>query len=456
MNLFQLLLKQMRQRALGTTLTMLSVVLGVGLAVAIMLLYHAGDTLFGQSDYGYDVLVGIKGSQIQLTLNTIYQLDVSPGLIPISVYDQLKGKYVPLVKIAVPYTVGDTYNGIYRIIGTLPSLFGVDDAGKPIDPDKVLEYRPDMRYQIAQGRVFGRDKFEAVIGGDVARQAKLKIGDTFKATHGTATGAQAETHQQIWTVVGILAPTHTASDRVVFIGMTSFYTVPAHAVGLWAAYRTAHPDVQLPPEPTADEPDYALDSNFNIHLAIPPQMLMISAVLVKSRGGVTGAELIYDVNNGGVGPTAMAINPASVMRDFFSRFFTSTENVLLTIALLVTIVAAMGILVSIYNSVSARTREIAILRALGATRQRVLVLICAEAAFIGLFGGLLGLLLGHLMGAVASLIMQQTLGQGFDWWTVGMDQLIYWAVVVGIALVAGLVPALKAYSVPVATNLVVT
>jgi len=152
----------------------------------------------------------------------------------------------------------------------------------------------------------------------------------------------------------------------------------------------------------------------------------------------------------------MAVNPANVMRMFFSTFFSGTEELLLVIALLVTIVAAMGILVSIYNSVSARTREIAILRALGATRQRVLVLICAEAGFIGLVGGLLGLVVGHVLGAIASAIMVNTIGQGFDWWAVGPDQLGYWAVVVVIALLAGLVPALKAYSVPVATNLVVT
>jgi putative ABC transport system permease protein len=457
MNLFQLLFKQMRQRALGTTLTMLSVVLGVGLATSIMLLYHAGDTLFGQSDYGYDVLVGIKGSPITLTLNTIYQLEASQGLISRSVYELLQTKYRSYVKIAVPYTVGDTYKGVYRIIGTMPKLFGFDDqTGQPLPPERVLEYRPGLSYQIAQGRVFGADKFEAVIGSEVASKTGLKIGDTFQATHGTATGGPAEVHKQHWTVVGILAPTHTASDRVLFIGMTSFYTVTAHGFGLWAAYKTAHPDAVLPPEPTGDEPDYALDSNGNIHLALPRQMLAISAVLVKSRGGVTGADLIYAVNNGGVGAEAMAINPASTMRDFFSTFFAPTRTVLLIIALLVNLVAAMGILVSIYNSVSARMREIAILRALGATRQRVLVLICAEAVFIGLVGGLLGLLLGHLMSAIASAIMVQTLGQSFDWWTVGADQLIYWAVVVVIALLAGLVPALKAYSVPVATNLVVT
>jgi putative ABC transport system permease protein len=122
--------------------------------------------------------------------------------------------------------------------------------------------------------------------------------------------------------------------------------------------------------------------------------------------------------------------------------------------LLVSIVAAIGILVSIYNSVAARNREIAILRALGATRRRVLMLICVEAGLIGLAGGIIGLIVGHLLGGVASRYMVESLGQGFNWLQVGVWELVYLLGVVCIALAAGFVPAMKAYRTPVATNLV--
>ena len=132
MNLFQLLFKQMRQPALGTTLTMLSVVLGVGLAVSIMLLYHAGATLFGQSDYGFDVLVGKSGSKLQLTLNTIYQLDVSPGNIPIQVYDELNGlQFRPEVRIAVPYVVGEPSMASIASSARCPSSSAMTTATSP-------------------------------------------------------------------------------------------------------------------------------------------------------------------------------------------------------------------------------------------------------------------------------------------------------------------------------------
>src|SRR3954471_4051537 len=128
MNLFQLILKQMRERALSTWLTLLSVLLGVGLATAVLLVYRAGDKLFGQSDFGYEVIVGPpKGSPLQLVMNTVYQIDQSPGLFPYSVYEDLIKDRAD-VKIAVPYAVGDSYKN-HRIVGTSAKLFGVDDAG---------------------------------------------------------------------------------------------------------------------------------------------------------------------------------------------------------------------------------------------------------------------------------------------------------------------------------------
>src|SRR5580693_3515554 len=89
MNYFQLVLKQMRQRALSTWLTTLSVMLGVGLAVAIMVIGRESESLFGQNDFGYDAIIGKKSSPLQLVLNTVYHLDFSPGNIPFSEYTRL-------------------------------------------------------------------------------------------------------------------------------------------------------------------------------------------------------------------------------------------------------------------------------------------------------------------------------------------------------------------------------
>ena len=102
MNTFQLVLKQMRQRALSTWLTLVSILLGVALAVAIMILYREGGDLFMQKNFGYEIIVGPpKGSPLQLVLNTVYQIDQSPGNMPYSVYEDLLRNRMD-VKMAVP------------------------------------------------------------------------------------------------------------------------------------------------------------------------------------------------------------------------------------------------------------------------------------------------------------------------------------------------------------------
>src|SRR5687768_9592066 len=113
MNVFQLVLKQMRQRALSSWLTLLSVLLGVALTIAILILHRESANLFGQKEFGYDVIVGAKGSPLQLTLNTVYHIDRSPGNIPYTLYEQMmrEREFRADIKIAVPTAVGDSYKG---------------------------------------------------------------------------------------------------------------------------------------------------------------------------------------------------------------------------------------------------------------------------------------------------------------------------------------------------------
>ncbi|MDB5290294.1 MAG: ytrF 2, partial [Phycisphaerales bacterium] len=332
-----------------------------------------------------------------------------------------------------------------------------------------LEYQPDQTYEIAEGRMFHAWKFEAVIGSEVAQATDLKLGSIFQATHGNPSPKEVpDIHKEKWKVVGVMKPTHTAADRCLYIPLVTFYTIAEHEEHLdqAAQVRQGQTATAAPKKDDDDVPKYKLvygdelDPDLShtqeyVSVDAPKDKWEISAIMIKSRGGVTGGELSYQLKNGGLpGVNIQAVNPAEVMREFFNTFFKGSTTVLLVIALLVSIVAAIGILVSIYNSVSARNREIAILRALGATRARILTLICMEAGLIGLFGGLIGVVVGHLFGAVASGYMKASLGQGFNWMLVDVAELLYLALVVAIALAAGLVPALKAYRTPVATNLV--
>jgi putative ABC transport system permease protein len=312
-----------------------------------------------------------------------------------------------------------------------------------------------------------------VIGSDIPKLTGLKLGDEFKATHGLPQPNETpDVHDTNWRVVGVLKKTNTASDGVIFIPLMSFYAIAEHDAALVA--QNAIREGKKPPPPPVpstqpkDEHDdhddqddqddhddhgrnYHVNEDGTIELHVPKEIWALSAILIRSRGGFNAMNLMYRINNG---PFAVAVNPATTMREFFQNFFNSTAMLLLAIAALVTVVAAVGILVSIYNSVSARMREIAILRALGATRGKVLLLICLEAATIGLIGAIGGLIAAHLLAALASVFFTRMLGEGINWLAWQPIELLYLLAVVILCLVAGLVPAIKAYRVPVADNLV--
>jgi len=204
------------------------------------------------------------------------------------------------------------------------------------------------------------------------------------------------------------------------------------------------------------EEAYEMRVDGTIKLLLPKDRWLLSGVMVQSKGARSGStmsnsRLQYAFANS---PVATAISPASVMRQFFEAFLSPTTIVLLYVAVLVAVTAAISILVSIYNSVSSRGREIAIMRALGATRKTILFLICFEAGLIGLIGGLIGMVIGHGLGAVESAFFNKMLGVGINWITPDYKEWLYLGGIVALSVVAGLVPGLKAYRTPVATNLV--
>jgi len=266
-------------------------------------------------------------------------------------------------------------------------------------------------------------------------------------------GETPDIHDEIWTVVGVLDKTFTANDRVLFIPLMSFYSIWEHAEGLDAIADIAS-NTRPAPKPAATQEEeakaYTLNPDGTINLKLPKDKWEISAILLKTPPTTQGQAIFVYKNR----PDTMAVNPATVMAEFFDDILGSIVEMFRVMAGIVVVVAAVSILVSIYNSVAARNREVAILRALGATKTRILTLVCLEATFIGLMGGIAGLVAGHLAAAAASAYLAQWIGHGIAWWRAGWMELLYLGVVVLVSFAAGLVPAFKAFRTQVAANLV--
>ncbi len=388
--------RSLRQHLLSTTITALSIALAGGLLMSVWVVKVQSQATFTQVNTGFDAVLGARGSKLQLVLNSIFHLEASPGNLSAADYEYVRR--IPVVKLAIPIAVGDNLRG-FRIVGTLPDLFN------------QVEYTPGHRFAFAEGKLFDPAEKQAVVGSFAARKLGLKVGDTFHPFHGLIYDERNQ-HSETYTVSGILAPSNTPADKVVWI--------PLHGVQAM----TGH-------DPKAEND--------------------LSAVLIQLRSPSAGFMLDLMYNKQGNRLT-FAYPIGAIMAELFNKIGWF-DQVLALIAYLVAFVSAAGVLVAIYNSMAARWRDIAILRALGAHRRTIFSAIVLEAAAIGLMGMLIAFLIyAAIVSAVALIIREQT-GVLLDPWI--FNRVMLWAPLGMIALcsLGGLLPAWKAYRTDVADNL---
>lgn len=396
MNLGRIVAKSLRQHALSTAVTSLSIALACGLLMAVWTVKEQARATFTQVDAGFDAVLGARSSKLQLVLNAVFHLEASPA--NISSNDVAEIQRQPGVALAVPIAMGDNYRG-YRIVGTTTNLF--TDA----------EYAPGRRHGLAAGRLFDPGRQEAIVGSFAAERLGLKYGDTFRPFHGINFAEEHE-HEEDYVVVGVLKPSNTPADRVLWIPLQGVQHMSGHA------------------EETASD---------------------VSAVLVKLRAPMAGQALDQIYNKKGERLT-FAWPIGATMADLFSKI-AWFDRVLALVAALVAVVSAGSVLASIHNSMNERRRQIAIMRALGARRATIASIILLEAIGIALIGCLLGYLVYGAIMQTAALIIRRQTGVVLD--VLAYQPVLWWAPLGMIALsaLAGLIPAIKAYQTDVAENL---
>lgn len=395
MTLPKIIFKSLRQHAFSTAVTAVSIALAGGLLMTVWALRDQARETFASVTSGFDAVLGARGSKLQLALNALFHIDESPGNISMQDWRDMEKR--PAVEAAVPIAVGDSYRG-WRVVGTIPEMF----AHAKVSPR-------------APGRVFDPTAREAVVGSVVAERLGLRPGSEFHPEHGV--GAEAEAHHEDYVVVGILEPSNSPVDRVIWIPLEGLQKMGGH------------------------DPKTAME---------------VSAVLVKFKGGSSNSGFLLDqeINKKGSRMT-LAWPIGRVMAQLFDRIGWM-DRVLELIAGLVALVAAGSILASIYNSMNERRREIAILRALGAHRRLIFASITLEAAAIAALGMVLAFAVyAGIMGAGAAILRAQV---GVVINPFAFHPVFIWAPAAMIALgaLAGLVPAWKAYQTDVAANLVPT
>ena len=487
MSLWKIAWRSIQQRALASGLTAFGMGLGVALVVSVIVIHNVIDQSFRRGSQGYDMIVGAKGGKLQLVLNTVFHMSEPIENIPYSYYREFAdGRFANAVEAAVPVCMGHAYKGC-PVVATTPDMF--DD----------LTYLDDHEYEFAEGHNFLMEEpFTAVIGSVASKKAGLALGDTFQPVHPGSVQEEEQKagiedhadhdHQPV-KIVGVLKHTGTPNDGAIFMNMEGFFRFGCHSGGpaatehflsqrgsddkaessvtgatkTPAAHAHEHADEKTKPSISGGLVLPGLEGHKNTNHAdvhadareghagehvhdheIADKDKEITAILVcTDRSKPKVAMVLPDVINGE--EVAQAVMPTRVITELFDNIVGNVQRLLLILAVLVVVVAGVGILVSIYNSMSDRRHEIAVMRALGASRVTVGTIILLESIMLSLGGGLFGLAVGHaLVGVLSPTIAEQTgviVGAlQFQW-----QELVLIPGLLALATLVGYLPAMSAY-----------
>ena len=400
MNIFKISYKNLVRNKLTTILNIILVAFGVAI---LSILFLASDQIGNKLEKNakdIDLVVGAKGSPLQLILSSIYHIDYPTGNIPAK--DAYKLAHNPMVKRAVPLALGDNYNG-YRIVGTDTSfshLYGL---------------------AVLKGTFWQKD-LEVTIGSTVARNSKLKIGDSFFGAHGL-TGNGDIHKQHAYTVSGILKPQGNITDNLILTNIGSVYKM----------HEEKH-------EGAEDHHVAAENKEINDK--------QITALLIQYKSPMSIVLFPRMVNQS---TNMQAASPAMESARLFSLIGIGIDT-LQWFAVFIMGIAALSIFISLYNAMKERKYDLAIMRCLGASKAKLFFLVMFEGIFVTLIGACFGLLIGHLALEVIGAYQQSSQAKLTGFIAVPQEVYLIWIGLL-IGTLASLIPAMQIYKVDIAKTL---
>ena len=437
MPLWKIAWRSIQHRSLASGLTAFSMSLGVALIVTVIVIYGVLDQSFRRSAQGYDLIVGPPGSSLELVISTVFYQREPIGTIPYDYFQELRtGRYRTVVEAAIPVALGEHYRGL-PVVATSSDFF------------TKLEYLDGRKYQFQEGQNFSDGNYyDAVVGYSAAKKTGLKVGGKFKTMH---RGEMAEDHTEEYTIVGVLRPTGTPNDGAIFVNIEGFFKMHAGQDSV------LDQSLRLGTEP---------DKELSAVLVLTKEVNTTASLTTDLRGMGTEIQMERSTTRQQIDPNvlalprrieadlnAQAVRPAEVIAFLFEKIIGNIQLVLLILAALVVVVAGIGMMVSIYNSMNERRQEIAIMRALGARRTTVMAIILLESILLSLGGGAFGVFLGHSLIFVLGPWISEATGIMVSAWHFQWAELVLIPGLIALASIVGYLPAVIAYRTDVAQSL---
>jgi putative ABC transport system permease protein len=388
-------------------LSLLLFSLGVSMIGFLILLNKQVKSKFDNNQVGIDMVIGAKGSPLQMVLCNMFHIDNPTGNIKISEAKAYFNPKHPLIELTVPLSLGDSYRNS-RIVGTnkgFQQLYGLE---------------------VKDGKWYEED-FEVCIGQGVADKLRLKIGDTFDSSHGfNDDDGMTHEHEKKFKVVGLLKGSGTVADQLILCSPNTVWAVHDH--GGEGSDSTIHSHESM--------------GFSNENLALHPEE-SITSLLVRFRNRTSIAALNFpraiNENTG-----LLAVNPVYEINRLYSMLGVGFEA-LRILAYVIVFVSGFSIFISLFNSLRARKYELSLMRVMGASPITLFSIIILEGLIIAIIGYGIGILLSHFGMYFMASGLESSYKYSFSPWQFYSEEIYLFIGSLVLGFIAAFIPAVKAY-----------
>jgi putative ABC transport system permease protein len=390
MNSLTLGLKSFKHRPLNALLSILLMAFGLGLILVLLASQKQFEGAFTKNIKGIDMVVGAKGSPLQLILSSVYHVDAPTGNILLSEFQKLAKN--PLVKKAIPLSYGDNFQG-FRIVGTQPS------------------YPQHYQAQLARGVEFS-SAYDVTLGATVAKNSGLKVGDHFHSNHGFEAAGEAHNHEH-FVIRGIYENTGTVLDQLILTPLESIWQVHDHG------------------EQATEKPKE------------------ITAGLISFKSPMATLMLPRQVN---MNTSMQAALPAIEVNRLFT-LAKSASQLISALGVLLMFIAAISVFTAIVQSLREEEPHLAYLRAIGASRTTIFGLIISKGILLSLLGFIVAVVVSQIALLFMANFLENTYHYTFTTAFFNYNTLLLGAGSLALGFLASLGPAWRAYRLNISKTL---
>ena len=432
-------LYSLKYRFLNSFLSIMLTAFGVSIALLISQFGNHIQNRINLDGQGIDIVVGAKGSPLQLILSSVYHIDIPTGNIAYSKAKKIMNN--PQIEESIPLALGDNWRG-FRIVGT------------------TTNYIRHYNMSLSTGRYWDQN-FEVVVGSSV----DLDIGDEFMGVHGLLEdGSSHEEHK--YNVVGILKPSGTVIDRLILTSLNSVLDIHGlHKVDNsfeknhehqhdHEHHKEEHHDVH---EHDHDKEKHKNeDENHHKHSKNDKEIYKtnelgsseITALLIKTKSPIANINLPRSINRES---SLQAANPALEINRLISLFGIGSKSFAI-LSLILILIASLNIFSGLASNLENRMGDLAVLRAVGFSKKRIFKIIVLEGILVVLIGIILGILIGFLLFSILThnIFTLQTTNASLIF---NLDFILIILFVFFAGLIAAIFPAYRGSKISIANQL---